>query len=68
MVVGQADVGAVDLKTTVDAREFERSVFTFGYDIQAAFYTEVAKVIDGKSRKFIWIVVEKDAPYGVQIY
>lgn len=58
----------VDLKTTVDAREFERSVFTFGYDIQAAFYTQVAKVIDGKSRKFIWIVVEKDAPYGVQIY
>ncbi len=58
----------VDLKTTTDAREFERSVFTYGYDIQAAFYTQVAKVIDGKSRKFVWIVVEKDAPYGVQIY
>lgn len=58
----------VDLKTTTDAREFERSVFTYGYDIQAAFYCAVAEAIDGKKRKFVWLVVEKDAPYGVQIY
>jgi exodeoxyribonuclease VIII len=60
----------VDLKTTHDARveAFSRSVFTFGYDVQAALYVDAAKAIDGKQRRFIWIVVEKEAPYGVCIY
>lgn len=58
----------VDLKTTNDAREFEKSVFNYGYDIQAAFYVAVAEAIDGIKRKFVWLVVEKETPHGVQIY
>lgn len=61
----------VDLKTTTsDARmeSFTRSVFAFGYDVQAALYVDAAKAIDGKQRRFVWIVVEKEAPYGVCIY
>lgn len=58
----------IDLKTTVDARDFQRSVFNYGYDIQAALYLDAAKAIDGLERKFVWVVVEKEAPYGVQVF
>lgn len=58
----------VDLKTCVDAREFQKSVFNYSYEVQAAFYLDVAKAIDGKDRKFVWLAVEKEAPYGCMIY
>ena len=58
----------VDLKTCFDAREFQKSVFQWGYDLQAALYCDMAQIIDGKKRGFIWIVVEKDAPYGCMIF
>lgn len=60
----------VDLKTCQDARPeaFTRSVFTYGYDVQAALYLDAAKAIDGKTRKFVWIAIEKEAPFGVCIY
>jgi exodeoxyribonuclease VIII len=60
----------VDLKTTQDARPepFVRSVMQYGYDVQAALYLDACEAIDGKKRDFIWIAVEKDAPYGVQIF
>lgn len=58
----------VDLKTCQDARDFPKSVFSWGYEIQAAFYLDVAKAIDGKERRFLWVAVEKDAPYGVIVY
>lgn len=58
----------VDLKTCQDARDFPKSVFSWGYEIQAAFYLDVASAIDGKERRFVWIAVEKEAPYGVAIY
>jgi exodeoxyribonuclease VIII len=60
----------VDLKTTHDARPDAviRSVMNYQYHVQASYYLSVAKAIDGKSRRFVWIFVEKDAPFGVQIY
>jgi homoserine acetyltransferase len=60
----------VDLKTCVDGRQdaFCRSVINFGYEVQAAYYLDVAEAIDGKKRKFYWVAVEKDAPYAVAVY
>lgn len=60
----------VDLKTTQDARPetFVRSVLAFGYHVQAALYVDACEAIDGKKRDFLWLAVEKDAPYGVQIF
>ena len=60
----------VDLKTCQDARPdpFVRSVVNFGYEIQAAFYVDVALAIDGLKRDFYWVAVEKDAPYAVAVY
>jgi len=60
----------VDLKTCQDARQdpFSRSVINFLYQVQAAFYVDVAQAIDGRKRKFYWVAVEKDAPYAVAVY
>ena len=55
----------VDIKTTANAspEEFRRSCFNFGYHIQAAHYLAAAE-----RGRFIFIVVERDAPHCVAIY
>jgi hypothetical protein len=64
------DKHIVDLKTCVDARSdaFGRSVINFLYQVQAAFYVDVALAIDGFKRDFYWVAVEKDAPYAVSVF
>jgi hypothetical protein len=61
----------LDLKTSTDAspRAFERSIYQYGYHIQAAFYLRVASQIVGRRLEmFRWIVVEKTPPYEVAVY
>jgi len=60
----------IDLKTTFDSRieSFQRSIFQYGYDLQSSFYCDVAELVDGKRRKFLWVAVESEAPYGVSVY
>ena len=55
----------VDIKTTGDAHpdEFRRTVGNFSYHIQAAHYLAAAD-----RGRFIFIVVERDAPHCVAIY
>jgi len=64
------DKHIVDLKTCVDARQdpFSRSVINFLYQVQAAFYVDVAEAIDGKKRDFYWVAVEKEAPHAVSVF
>ena len=66
----RTDRHIVDLKTCVDGRQdaFSRSVMTFGYAIQAAFYVDVAQALDGNKRDFYWVAVEKEAPFAVAVY
>jgi hypothetical protein len=45
-----------------------RSIMAFGYMVQASLYVDACEAIDGNKRDFIWLAVEKDAPYGVQIF
>jgi len=55
----------VDLKTTANAspREFERSVYKYGYHRQAAYY------IDGFGLdKFTIVAIEKKFPYNMGVY
>lgn len=54
-----------DLKTTMDAspQAVMRSMMTYGYDIQAAHYTEVWKAATGEDRKFRFVFVEKEPPH-----
>ena len=61
----------VDLKTADDASEykFQRSVYHFGYHVQMAMLREGVLQTTGKDIKdFIFLVIEKSAPYATAIY
>jgi len=61
----------VDLKTTTDASKeaFSMACANFGYDMQAAMYIDIATAVTGiEYHTFVFIVVEKTAPYQVAIY
>ncbi len=58
-----------DLKTTEDASEaaFTRTIFSYQYHIQAAFYALIAEEITGLPVDFFaFIAIEKKAPYAVR--
>jgi len=60
----------VDYKTTLDASPagFAKSVVNFGYHRQAALYLDVARLAGIEVGKFLFICVEKSAPYLVAVY
>ena len=65
------DEGIVlDLKTTdsVDPELFQKKVVGLGYDFQAAYYAKAAEVAFGKPFKFLFVAVERKAPYTVDIF
>ena len=64
-------MGAViDLKTTSDASPtgFARSVGSFNYHIQAAFYSDILRSLGKEVNYFLFIAVETKAPYFVGFY
>jgi len=60
----------VDLKTTLDAsaRMFAKSVLAYGYHIQEAMYRDGYINYDYHFEDFIFIAVEKSAPYASAVY
>ena len=60
----------VDLKTTMDASEkgFAKSVRQFGYAFQAAFYMTGLRAMGERPKQFVFLVVEKSAPYATACY
>lgn len=62
---------AIDLKTTVDARSdaFSRSINSYGYNQQAAFYSDQYEWITGNQlTDFIFIAIESESPYAAKLY
>lgn len=59
----------VDLKTTVDASAlgFRRSVETYGYHIQYGHYIDILERITGEKRDMVFVAVEKEPPYEVNV-
>lgn len=59
----------VDLKTTVDANpnEFGKTAFNYGYFMSAAHYIDGVKAATGEEVKFVFVNVEKTAPYLVSV-
>ena len=53
----------IDLKTSSNAAGFDGSALRYGYDIQAAFYSEGYKRVFGFKPRFLFIVIEKDKPH-----
>lgn len=60
----------LDLKTTdtIEPELFTKKVIGLGYDFQAAFYAEAAKVVYGKDFDFVFAAVERKAPYTVDLF
>ncbi len=59
----------VDLKTCTDAGTdaFMRDAIKYGYFMQAAMYSAGVKAVTGKDSTFVFLCVEKEAPYAVNI-
>ncbi|UYL88352.1 RecE-like exonuclease [Arthrobacter phage EvePickles] len=55
----------VDLKTTTNAnpRDFHKAAFDFGYAQSAAHYIDGVKAATGEDLPFLFVLVEKSAPY-----
>ena len=60
----------VDLKTTEDASmaAFARSVANYRYHVQAAHYLALASELGMGVKRFVFIAVEKEAPYAIARY
>jgi hypothetical protein len=61
---------AVDLKTTEDAspNAFRRSVASYGYHRQDAFYRRGLAAVNAGVEHFAFVAIEKTPPYAVAIY
>ena len=61
---------ALDVKTTQDVspQGFDRTIRSFGYDLQAAFYMYVLKLSDVPTKNFIFIGIEKEKPHVTACY
>lgn len=59
-----------DIKTTQDASPdgFPREIRKYGYDLQAAFYLRCLRAAGHKATAFIFVCVEKEAPYAVGLH
>jgi exodeoxyribonuclease VIII len=68
-VTGAAGI-IFDIKTTQDATpaQFARTIASYGYDGQAAWYSEGFEAEFGDWPTFIFIAVQTDAPYEVGLY
>jgi hypothetical protein len=60
----------VDLKSAQAAgkEDFSKAAYNFGYHIQAAFYLWGAGICGFNFDNFVFVVVEKKAPYLVSVY
>ena len=60
----------LDLKTTdsVEPEIFTKKVVGLGYDFQAAYYARAAEKAFGKPFKFIFVAIERKAPYTVDLF
>lgn len=69
----ETDIGdmhlIVDIKTCQDAStaEFMRDAIRYGYDVQAAMYTDGVRTATGREAMFVFIAVEKTPPYAINI-
>jgi exodeoxyribonuclease VIII len=60
----------IDLKTTADAsfRSFQSSAYNYGYYLQAGMIKRALESLNKPIKNFIFVAVEKEAPYAIGIY
>lgn len=59
----------VDLKSTENAQTeaFMKSAIKYGYDFQSAMYSKGVEVNTGKKPIFVFVAIEKNPPYAINI-
>lgn len=57
----------LDLKTCEDASAFEREAAQRQYHLQEAYYRQLCALNDVPVERFVFVVVEKNPPYGVRL-
>ena len=59
-----------DLKSALhaDTENFTKATIRYGYDFQAAMYSEGVRKNTGKRVVFVFLVIEKEPPYAVNIF
>ncbi len=59
----------IDLKTAAcaESEAFMKAAIKHGYDFQSGMYSEGVKTVTGKEHGFVFIVIEKDPPFAVNI-
>lgn len=71
---GRADseskYATLDIKSTDDAspKGFIKSCAKFSYDMQAYIYSEGRSLVTGENKQFVFLAVEKKAPYTIGLY
>ena len=70
VIVTEDEVLVVDLKTTdtVKVDKFQSKLVDLGYDFQAGWYASAAEAVYGKPARFVFVAVERNAPYTVDMF
>lgn len=60
----------VDIKScqSADADMMAKSVVSYRYDVQAAYYLDLCKLLGMDKTEFLFVCVEKQPPYAVAVY
>lgn len=66
----ESKYATLDIKSTDDAspKGFVKSCAKFSYDMQAYIYSEARSQVMGENKQFVFLAVEKKAPYTVGLY
>lgn len=67
-LIKRGDGLIIDVKSTTDARKFYSSVQAYGYHRQEAFYRMGLEAAGISVSRFLFMAVEKEAPYDVIFY
>jgi exodeoxyribonuclease VIII len=60
----------VDIKScqSADPDLMAKSVVSYRYDVQAAYYLDICKLLGIDKTEFLFVCVEKQPPYAVAVY
>lgn len=62
----ESECRIVDLKTTRDASDFERALWSYHYYRQAAFYCDGVQTLTGRAHEFCIVALESAEPFAVR--
>jgi hypothetical protein len=65
--LGKTILSDYKTSTTADPKAFARSAVDFGYDVQSAWYLDLAADIGHPAQAFAFIVQMKEPPYLVEV-